>query len=79
MGKLLEDEDIIFLKYQLKPICVPVSGDVLIHNLIIKGSQKRSSNKQTKPFVIDRDFVGEKNVSHSVALSIQKSRIYKFL
>ena len=54
MGKSLEDEDIIFLKYQLKPICVPVSGDVLIHNLIIKGSQKRSSNKQTKPFVSDR-------------------------
>ena len=27
MGKSLEDEDIIFLKYQLKPICVPVSGE----------------------------------------------------
>ena len=60
MGKSLEDEDIIFLKYQLKPICVPVSGDVLICNLIIKGSQQKSSNKQTKPFVRDRDFVREK-------------------
>ena len=78
MGKSLEDEDIIFLKYQLKPICVPMSGDVLIHNLIIKGSQKRSANKQTKPFVSNRDFVREKNMSHSFALSIQRSRIYKF-
>jgi len=78
MGKSLEDEDIIFLKYQLKPICVPMSGDVLIRNLIIKGSQKRSSNKQTKPFVSNRDFVREKNMSHSFALSIQRSRIYKF-
>ena len=78
MGKSLEDEDIIFLKYQLKPICVSMSGDVLIRNLIIKGSQKRSSNKQTKPFVSNRDFVREKNMSHSFALSIQRSRIYKF-
>lgn len=53
MGKLLEDEDIIFLKHQLKPICVPVSGDVLIHNLIIKGSQKRSSNKQSHLLVTE--------------------------
>lgn len=47
MGKKLEDEDVIFLKYQLKPICAPLAGNVLILKLISRGSQQRSSNKQS--------------------------------
>lgn len=75
MGKQLEDEDIIFLKYQLKPICAPLSGDVLILNLIIKGSQQRSSNKQTKPFVRGRDLLEKTHESQLCTLLPEKQNI----
>lgn len=45
----------VLLKSQLRPCFAPLFGAVLIPDLIIKGPQERSSNKQIQPSVRGRD------------------------